>query len=85
MQVYRSTVSPTGLERASLLIRATVRKPILKPPRAEYAGTRCLVERGGFDKETRRKPQAFAADAVIILGFMDIQYVFGSPRGAVGA
>jgi hypothetical protein len=33
--------------------------------------------RGVFDKEVRRKPLTFAADAVISLGFMGIQWRFG--------
>ena len=35
--------------------------------------------RGVFDKEVRRKPQAFAAVAVILIGNMDIEsrLVFG--------
>jgi hypothetical protein len=40
--------------------------------------------RGVFDKEVRRKPQAFAAVAVILMGDMDIEshLVFGCLRAA---
>jgi hypothetical protein len=37
-----------------------------------------------FDLEVRRKPQAFAAVAVISLGLMDIEYGLGSLCGALG-
>ena len=38
-----------------------------------------LFVRVVFDLEVRRKPQAFAADAVISLGSMGIEYCLGSP------
>ena len=34
--------------------------------------------RGAFDLEVRRKPQAFAADAVILAGIMDFEYGLGT-------
>ncbi len=34
--------------------------------------------RGAFDLEVRRKPQAFAAGAVILAGIMDFEYGLGT-------